>query len=354
MNLFGIFNTIYIWIIAGVLLIHDLRHWRDPHKQDVKYSEIIQVVLFFFVGYYLNSIFFSTTPENIQNRYYGIMFGIFTALVVFFLFLNVFPNYLKYRNQPEIRKERSYDPFLQSLQQSYKDDAIAEKKDKFKDFSRKTLHFIQYTAIIFLHVWAFGHADLLNQYGFQPLEFRNYLYLIFAAFFWIMMGVGDLTRIEAFEYLPQWARWWYSKSLEPEREAWTFNSAITILLANMIFIHPDVPVQVFFIATLSSCLGDAMASIIGKNFGKHKLKFGKYPKKSIEGMLGGGVTVLVGSIIILLVFPIGISLGEILLISSCTGISFMYIDVYVNKVSDNLVNSLLPGFITWGFLAALI
>ena len=121
------------------------------------------------------------------------------------------------------------------------------------------------------------------------------------------MIIGDITRMECFRCLPKWGMRWYKTSLEINREEWTLNSVTPIILANLLWAHPIVPIQVFFIAVWISCIADAFTSLIGKNFGKRK--WGKktaYPEKTVEGTFAGTIITVLGSMGILLLYPLSV------------------------------------------------
>ena len=124
---------------------------------------------------------------------------------------------------------------------------------------------------------------------------------------------------------------------------------VPILLANLLWVHPNVPIQVFFIAVWISCVSDAFTSLVGKNLGKRK--WGKktaFPEKTVEGTLAGMVITLLGCIGILLFYPLSTpSLLAFMVISLGCALIFFVIDVYGKFVVDNLSNSILSGIFVW-------
>ncbi len=344
-NTFALLDACFLWIIGLVLGWHTLKHWNESKKKDVKYSEILQVILFFVMGIYV--LYLIDSDPSVENKYYGIMFAIYGSLAIFFLLFNVFPNMIRKRRDPHFREDENYDKFLEKMRSKYSTPEEAEKADKVKDLSRKLLHVLQFSAYVILYEYSIQNQDKLSDYGLEPFEFRNFLLFLVGGFFWIMMMTGDLFRMEKWIYLPRWAHFWFENSLEPEREAWTINSASSILLANFLFLHPNIPMQVFFASAFASCIGDALASVVGKNLGKHKLdNVGNFPNKSWEGTIAGALSTAMGVIIFSLLYPIpDQSLYLIVAGATLSSIAFMLIDMYVRKIADNLLNNIVIGLI---------
>lgn len=351
---FGTFawaNAIFYWVYALIFFLHIVKNWQNPHKKPARLSELIQVGLLILLGITMLNLM-----ESGQGWILDLTLFIWSmAIFIWVIFFNLIPTYLRVHKDSTLVEVRKYEKFLQKLKEMYQQDATASKADKVKDFSRKLLHFIQFSIIVIIHEICINEASSIANWGFMAIEFRNFLYLALGGFFIVMMITADLIRMEKFEYLPDWAHKWYTKSLEPEREAWTIDAAPTILLANLVFINPVIPVQAMFIATYVACISDAMASIIGKNFGRHKLtNFGRYPKKSWEGLISGACTTLIGTIIILFTYPItGLDALWIFFIGILIMGIFISIDLFSTRISDNILNSLIPGCVIWIFIAIL-
>lgn len=336
-------NALIFWVIGFLLFVHTIQRWNFLPKKNVRYSEIIQGMLFLLMGFYVLTLFSS------NSNFPRILFGIYLALVIFFLGLNVFPNVIKKWHNPSFRQGISYEGFLKKIHHIYDQQEQAVKADRIKDFSRKILHFFQFAGFLLTHEITHHFDNKITSLGFSVMEMRNFIYLIVAGLFWIMMMTGDLLRMDHWEYLPKWAWKWYEKSLEPTRESWTLNAATPIMLANLTWIHPIVPIQVLLSAAWISCIADAFASIIGKNFGTHQLEnFGIDSKKTYEGLMGGVISTFVGIFLIFIFYPISsFSLPIIIGLALVNSIIFALIDLYSRNVTDNLLNSLIPGAITW-------
>ncbi len=336
------FNACVFWGLGIGLCIHTVKFWNDSRKKPYIISEMLLIGLFGIMGYYTLILFENLSEFTIRLHFYQLLLKI--VLISFFL-ANVLPNYFHGKITPEFRNDLSYGKFLADLRQQYDSDHHSHKKDVYKDVTRKILHLFQFTGYIVTHFVVLNYQGQLNDLGINPIEFRNYLYLSVGSVFWIMMLIGDITRIESFRSLPKWAFCWYSSSLEIDREAWTVNSVIPILLANCLWIHPIFPTEVFFIAIWVSCISDAVASFVGKNFGIQKWgKLSPFPKKSKEGTIAGILTTIIGILVILLTVPNPTPpLWYLCSVPLGCAIIFFMIDVYGKGISDNLLNSILIG-----------
>jgi CDP-diglyceride synthetase len=307
---------------------------------------LVIALLLFYAGYNL-AILFPNPTENSQIALF-VLIAIYTSLTLWLTF-NVLPNYVKIRKNPSLIPERNYEHFYKHMESLHKTHESTRKAELTKDFSRKLLHFIQFTGIAGVYIWASLNSALIISWGMPSVDFRNYLYFILGMVFVFLFLFGDLVRMTHFEYLPHWAFGLYIKSMEPEREKWTVNAAVPIILMNMFFMPFFIPVQVFFTATFTSCIADAVTSLIGKNFGRHKMsQFGRYPNKTWEGLLAGAFTTFIGVMVIFIIYPVGslpLLIGIICALVSTA--AFIFIDAYVQRLSDNLLNNFIPGMLVW-------
>jgi dolichol kinase len=351
----AIVSSLFFWVYSFVMFYHTISNWKNPNKQDVKFSEIVYGILLIILGFYLLNLF-SNAPESSQAKLYGIMIFIFSAIIFWVLVPNILRTYLKVKDNPELCEQRGYAKFLKELNEKYaKADEEAtnlNKHDFIKDLSRKFLHILQFTGILVIHFFFIAQESNMVEWGVSPIAWRNFVFFLISSFFFFMLITADLFRITKFEYLPDWAHMWFSKSLEPSRETWTLNSASPILMANMLFIYPGIPFQVLFVAAWVSCVGDAMASLIGKQFGKRKLThFGCYPNKSYEGLFAGAMTSALGVIILLLIWPIeGLTLPLIIICAILIAVVFIFVDSCVKRITDNILNNILSGLILLAFI----
>jgi len=139
-------DALFFWVMGIILLLHTIKWWNNPVKVKVRFSEILESMIFLVIGFYVLTMV--SESSKIQNILYLIQIFSFSVLTIFFWGFNVFPNYLRSRRNPKYRNNITYEKFLEKIDQKYNSVEIGTKKDRFKDFSRKLLHFIQFIGII--------------------------------------------------------------------------------------------------------------------------------------------------------------------------------------------------------------
>lgn len=340
-------NAIFYWGYATALLIYLYWHWHDANKKASRVSELVSVAFMYILGFYIINLY-NLEAMSVRGMDIGQLI-IFVALfgITSFLLVNHYvgnQGYKKYGLDSDPVMTRNYTVFLKQLEQKYCQDH--NKDDIIKDITRKALHLVTLAILMMSHFVGFWFDDQLAQIGFTPVGFRNTLYFTVASLFICLFAYADTLRMTKFYQLPNWARLWYCKSLDERKEPWTYISSIPFLLAFLLLIFQ--PIQVLFTAGMISCVSDAAASIIGKNYGKHKLtKIGIHPHKSVEGLVAG---VLSGFVSVFLVFELwpypGMnSLLQIGIALMCA-LAFAYGDLYGQILADNMLNTLLPAFTT--------
>lgn len=106
------------------------------------------------------------------------------------------------------------------------------------------------------------------------------------------------------------------------------------IFSYMLYMAGIIHISAFFAGILIACLSDAAAALIGRNFGRHKIKLRNNEVKSIEGFLAG---VLVAYVIgLFLVGPIYAIIGALI---------FFITDYFPAFTADNILN---PIFIPIG------
>ena len=106
------------------------------------------------------------------------------------------------------------------------------------------------------------------------------------------------------------------------------------IFSYMLYMAGIIHIYAFFAGILIACLSDATAALIGRNFGKHKVKLRNNEFKSIEGFIAGCVVAyLVG---LFFVGPIYAIIGAVI---------FFLTDYFPAFTADNILN---PIFIPIG------
>ncbi|MFX0059499.1 MAG: hypothetical protein ACFE85_07185 [Candidatus Hodarchaeota archaeon] len=102
----------------------------------------------------------------------------------------------------------------------------------------------------------------------------------------------------------------------------------------MLYMIGVIDILVFFAGIIIACLSDASAALIGRKYGKHKIKFRKRGIKSLEGFLAG--TIVAYIIGLIFVGPIYAIIGAVI---------FFMTDYFPTYTADNILN---PIFIPIG------
>ena len=101
-----------------------------------------------------------------------------------------------------------------------------------------------------------------------------------------------------------------------------------IIFSYMLYMAQIIPdVRIFFAGILIACLSDASAALIGRSFGKHKVRLRNKDVKSIEGFIAGVVVAYVIGIV--LVGPIYAIIGALI---------FFLTDYLPSVTADNILN----------------
>jgi dolichol kinase len=226
--------------------------------------------------------------------------------------------------------------------------ALVEERwvDDFKsEFGRKVLHL--FTTFVILFFWSLGtileNLGILTTFNLDNYSFSHWLIITIGFGFVIMFQVADLARLNKFYMLPNWAKRWFL-SMRPE-ELNTFIASTPLVLSLVPFIFAPFPILAS--VALITTGADAVACIIGKKYGTHKLK--KDSNKTIEGFIAGGVSSFLIVLIVLNLYHawMPISFVKILLMAIVSTVLFLLVDFFANYVSDNILNPILTGFGMW-------
>jgi len=112
------------------------------------------------------------------------------------------------------------------------------------------------------------------------------------------------------------------------------------IFSYMLYMVGLINILTFFSGVLIACLSDAAAALIGRRYGKHKVKVRSKDTKSVEGFLAG--TVVAYIIGLILVGPIYAIIGAVI---------FFITDYFPIYTADNILNPIfIPIGIQLGFL----
>jgi dolichol kinase len=171
------------------------------------------------------------------------------------------------------------------------------------------------------------------------------IFMIIAIFF--LLALTDIVRIFAPKYYPVKLVGDIYREREKNSLGPHIHLAIGVLFA-VIFFSPPIAMAVIAMAAL----GDAAATIVGINLGKHKIN--AKSKKTWEGCIGG-VAVSFGSgflCMIALVKPLDITTISASLILCAVGAFIFFLTDYFTPtipLTDNILNPICIGLVMTGF-----
>jgi dolichol kinase len=177
-------------------------------------------------------------------------------------------------------------------------------------------------------MYPFGIGDL------QAVEYLTMMALIGSLMFAI---IPDLIRII---WGPEYSLFnFLSHSMLRNKEINAAGPQIYIItgfiFSYMLYMGGIIHILAFFAGILIACLSDAAAALIGRGYGKRKVKVMSKETKSVEGFLAG--TILAYLIGLILVGPIYAIVGAVV---------FFITDYFPVYTADNILN---PIFIPVGF-----
>jgi len=334
-GLFCLFGTLAM-IIA-------VQHYKKPKLRDCSINDFIMTGIYFFCAFTYPFMYAITgLAESWQN-----MFFLLTALLIFSFYTVLF----FYVGREAVRSKR--DPSLK-ISRGYKE--FAERSNNFeysnkRDNNRKLLHLIPVVVIFLFHYMSVIFKSLLESTGIAPRGFAYFMIVLvgyaFVAMFMLAESFRLISENKYFHLTPDWAHKWFGSSLKPA-ESQSFISSIPIVLCLMPFLFGPFPI--FIAVGLVESISDALASLIGKRYGKHKL--GMNLKKSWEGLFAGGGSTFLLVVLSNLLFPeLPISMLVIVIMAVGTAIVFMMIDMFAKRILDNILNPLVCGAFMIVFLA---
>lgn len=360
MHVFGILCAILLWIYGLAIIALTTSHWSHPYKTiKVKVSEIIYGLAFLLDGVLLLFVFEGLgLPARSEGLLYGLLLLAFGATLAF-LWGDVLYTRARVRKHPELLDQarmragevpvRDFDMYFDQLEALYEKDEASHAKDVKKDLSRKALHLVILGVVIGCHELATVAVNwgIVQSFQLTPVALRNLLYYTLAFFFVFMFTTADMVRVYRFPWLPDWALKWYGTSVEIKSEKYSYISSVPFLLSLITLVF--FPFAIILSAALVSCISDSVASIVGKSWGKHKMaKFGHYPHKSWEGLVGGATTAFLGVYLAFTFYPVS---GVTPWMSAVFGLiaagCFIYADAFAKYVVDNVLNTLLPGWLIY-------
>ncbi len=321
-------------------LTYTIRNRKLKIETHVFMNELLIALLILMVGVLFPFMYSFHSPNQsvITLNYLWLFTSIIFSIEMIILGFMLLYNARLSRNNPEIMEEREYSKYCDEFNENWEDNLKSE-------FGRKFLHLI--APVIIFGFWLLGfilnEVGFLIQWGLDIYSFSYFLIVTIGYGFVIMFLVGDLARLNKFYILPKWAKSWFKVINQSELHTFVASTPLVLSLTPFLFAPFPILASVALIATGA----DAAACLIGKKYGKHRLR--NNSTKTIEGFIAGGFStftiVFLVSIIFLPWMPV--SFTKIILMSIIATFLFLLVDFYAKNITDNILNPILTGFGMW-------
>ena len=320
--------------------IYAVTNRREKIEKKILINELLLGILFFNTGIFFPFLYQINSPElslGTLNTLWALTSIIFVLELLVWTSIFVY-NAVISKKDPKLMAARDYNKYRNQVMQNWVDDLKGE-------FGRKILHLFT-VAVIFVF-WTIGtildSIGFLDSVGLDNYSFSFWWTITVGLAFVIMFAIADLVRLNKSYMLPNWARNWYL-SMRPE-ELDTFIASTPLVLALVPFIFAPFPI--LGAVALITTAADGLACIIGKKYGKHPLR--KNSEKTIEGFIAGASSTFVIVVVIMILYQtwMPLSLIKILLMALVAMILFMIIDMFISRISDNILNPIFTGFGMW-------
>jgi len=321
-------------------LIYIIKNRKTKVENHLFANELLLSLLFLLAGILFPFIYRFHSPNLSQNslNYLWLSTSLFFLIEMGVWALTLIYNTIISKRNPKIMAERDYGKFCDEFNKNWKDDLKSE-------LGRKFLHL--FTCFVIFFFWTLGtilnHLGILTQWGLDNYSFSYWLIITVGFSFVIMFQVADLARLNRFYMLPNWAKRWYQDMKQSELH--TFVASTPLVLSFVPFIFAPFPILAS--VALITTGADALACLIGKKYGKHRLKTNN--KKTIEGFIAGGfATFIIVFLISVFYNPwLSVSIEKIILMGLIATILFLLVDAFTKNISDNILNPILTGFGMW-------
>ncbi|MBD3351890.1 MAG: hypothetical protein GF364_10430 [Candidatus Lokiarchaeota archaeon] len=327
---------IFYFIVCGILVLkYALKTRNNAEKQDhpeyFKNEVLIALLLFFNAAIY-PFLFNNIVPEPNLTRqiYFFVGLEALINLIVWIILIPLwkFENFIFWKYIVK-KPHRTYESWKEKIRKNWNDSGL-------RDFIRKLIHFAYIFLVLFF--WYQFEDNPLGG-GWTSASSAVYYQANVLYGFTIVMVLFDILRLTHWKVFGAFARIWAESCIKPS-ELDTFNSASPMLLTILPFIYFGH--DIFYCVILIASVSDAMASIIGKNFGKKKVR----NNKTRAGFIAGAVSTYIIVILIDVLSPFpGISTLEVHVMAAITAIGFCLVDMFVEDLTDNFANPLVCGLI---------
>jgi len=317
-----------IWVYAGLILLRIIRKYKELNY-------IINELIIF--GCYMGVSFL--LPIMMVIPAWSVLIQLLVVGLLLIIPLIEYRHIKKWEQNGEVEKikARDYEAFIAQFPAEY---------TTARDIRRKLYHvFIPLIIII-----CYSAALAIGEFnGVTSDQFGRFLIFNIGFALVTLFTLGDLFRLYNFKYLPGWAVNLFTSAMK-KKELNSYSSPDGTIMAIALFFI--LPFPIFASIAMLIGVSDAVASLVGKNLGKIKLKAGS--DKKLEGTIAGALVGIVATLLLCFIFQPDWAWYVIALLTLVAGGVFALFDYLdLPKINDNLsvtiVAGLLMGLIAWGF-----
>ncbi|MCP4763139.1 MAG: hypothetical protein GY870_15290 [archaeon] len=335
---------VYFAIFGIVNLRYAFKSKNNPEKKnhpEYFINELLVAIMFFVLVIlypFIFDIFVQgvSDPESVLSQIY---FHVWDSLTVQLVIWNIYLFFAQ-KNDKKHNRAIVYNDWKELVVSSYKEGTKS-------NLQRKAMHSLAGIIIVSLYYAGVALESSLIAGGWDSVSFSMFLTVCVGVHFIWIMNIFDLLRLNegTFTKMGQFARTWSEKTIHPN-EMNTFASATIMIMALIPFIIlPPSPALLISISLIGA-IADAMASIVGKKFGKIRSKK-EGTKKTAEGYIAGSLTAYLLVLLVHSIWQFG-SLGllEVNIIAIGAGLAIFIVDKYLSQiVSDNFLNPVACGLV---------
>lgn len=337
---FLIISELYLLGFFALNVQYSITSYKNPEKKEHReyfLNEIILTLAYLALIIYLPFLFPISLGATLWRF---IFFNLWNSLSIHQLCWMIYIHFARRNNRKKHRK-MLYSEWLELIQQIH-----AGKDEETHNFTRKLMHFGISAGLIIIYFSAplFIKIPLFLKMGVSSLLFARYWWLAVCLHLLWMLNLADLFRLQSFSDLGRFATRWMESSIR-EKEFHTFTSAPLMIISWFPFLLVRQPI--FIIVAIIGAVSDALASIIGKKFGKNRDKHGKTIIGYVTGFSATFILTFLGFILFI---PSITSILWITTISITCGLAFYVIDRYTSIISDNFLIPVIIGIILWIFI----
>jgi dolichol kinase len=326
------------FLVFGILVLkYALKSRNYPEKScHPAYfkNEVLIALLFFFIVAGYPFFFNQFTDDPLVKA--GVYFHLWNSITINLICWQVY-FFIAQRNNKKNKTEMTHEQWKERFLEIH-----SSRNHVVSDLKRKLSHLIPPALVIGMYYLGPVFAPYLSEFNWTAKLFSIYGAMAFGFHYLFVMIIADLTRLNKFHKLGEFAREWCEDALHPS-EIHTFTSANTMMLAFVPFYFS--PITIAFTVVAVAPLSDGMASVIGKSLGKKRNS--KSPK-TLEGYLAGFITAYLVVIFMGTIIPHeGVSTMLLHIMALVAAFGILMVDVYSSDISDNFLNSLVTGSLLW-------